>query len=83
MRKFIALQKDVYYSIEQEGDKVGFYAHKKGTGYDTRKNVTPKVFPNKTVINEIIERPTISTPMSNELQTFVNELEAGFNALEK
>ena len=80
MRKFIALQKDVYYSIEQEGDKVGFYAHKKGTSYDTRKNVTPKVLPNKTVINEIIDRPTVGISMSSELQAFVDELEASFKA---
>ena len=78
MRKFIALKNDVYYSIEQEGDKTSFYANKKGTGYDTRKDVTPKVLPNKTVINEIISRPTISSEMSRELEDFISELEESF-----
>ncbi|MBR2300298.1 MAG: hypothetical protein IJ870_07010 [Alphaproteobacteria bacterium] len=78
MRKFIALEKNVYYSFEQEGDKVNFYAHKKGTGYDTRKDVTPEVLPNKVIINEIIRRPTVSTSMSKELQAFVSELAKRF-----
>jgi len=75
MRKFIALKNDVYYSVEQEGDKISFYANQKGTAYDTRKDVTPKVLPNKNVFNEIIKRPTISSEMSGELEKFISTLE--------
>ncbi|HCU58484.1 MAG TPA: hypothetical protein DIC64_00705 [Alphaproteobacteria bacterium] len=79
MRKFIALKDDVYYSIEQEGDKTRFYANKQGTGYETRKDVTPDVLPNKVIINEIIKRPTISSEMSNDLKSFLSELAKRFS----
>ena len=82
MRKFIAVKNDVFYSIEQEGDVVKFYAHKRYSHYNQRKDVTPKVLPNKTVINEIIERPTIGTVMSSELARFIDELEKLFKAVE-
>lgn len=83
MRKFIALKNDVYYSIEQNGDEIRFYGNVKGTGYDTRKDVTPKELPNKIVINEIIDRPTLSSEMSPKLEAFVETLETGFNALKE
>ena len=81
MRKFIALQNEVYYSFVQDGDEIHFYANRQGTGYDTRADVTPKVLPNKIIINEIIERPAICSEMSKELQSFVCELEEKFKAL--
>jgi len=79
MRKFICLKNDVYYSMEIDGDKTRFYANRQGTGYDTRKDVTPDVLPNKNVINEIIARPTICSEMSEKLKQFVEELEDVFN----
>lgn len=83
MRKFIALKNDVYYSIEQNGDEIRFYGNIKGTGYDTKKDVTPKKLPNKVVINEIINRPTISSEMSSKLEAFLDTLETGFKALKE
>ncbi|MBO4285035.1 MAG: hypothetical protein J5895_02245 [Alphaproteobacteria bacterium] len=79
MRKFIALKNAVYYSVEIDGDKTRFFANKQGTGYDTRVDVTPSVLPNKILINEIFERQTISSEMSEKLDEFVAELEENYN----
>jgi len=81
MRKFIALQNDVYYSIDEENGKRNFFANIKGTGYDTRKDVTPEEVPDETLMKEIYARPAICAEMSPQLQAFVNKLEANFNAL--
>lgn len=81
MRKFIALQNDVYYSVVEENGKKNFFANVKGTGYDTRKDVTPKESPDDDLMKEIYDRPAICAEMSPQLQTFVNKLEANYNAL--
>ena len=82
MFKFIALQNEVYYSLDDSGDKIRFYANRQGTGYDTRKEVTPEVLPDASVIREIYNRPSICYQMSDNLKDLVNMLEKNFIALE-
>jgi len=81
MRKFIALKNEIYYSMEQEGDTIRFYANRQGTGYDTRKDVTPTTLPNKIIIDEIVDRPTICSEKSRELDVFLDDLEKIFKML--
>ena len=79
MRKFIALQNDVYYSIIEENGRTKFFANIKGLPYRTRKDVTPENAPDEAVIKEIHERPALGDPMSERLQAFVNQLEKNFH----
>ena len=83
MYKFIALQNDVYYSVAEEKGKRSFFANKKGTGYNTRKDVTPEGDVNDSLLKEIHKRPTIGSEMSPALQEFVNTLEKNFRALKE
>lgn len=82
MFKFIALQNGVYYSIAEENGKWRFFANKSGTGYDTRKDVTPKGACDTALIAEILRRPAICSDMSGALCNLVNTLEKNFLALE-
>lgn len=82
MLKFIALQNEVYYSLDDAGGQIRFYANRQGTGYDTRKEVTPKVLPDASVIKEIYNRPSICYQMSDNLKNLVDTLEKNFIALE-
>ena len=82
MYKIIALQNDVYYSTTEENGKRIFYANRKGTGYDTRKDVTPDSPVDDKIIEEIYRRPSICFDISAQLQNLINTLEANFRALE-
>ena len=76
MKKFIAkTESGLCFIIETEGDQTKFFGLVYGEAYGTRKEVTPKVMPNKIIINEITNRPTLGDPMSEKLQAFVAELE--------
>ena len=75
MRKFIAKKNGLSFAIEIDGDKTRFYGLVSGKSYDNKKDITPDVLPNKQIINEIIDRPTLGDPMSANLQEFVAELE--------
>lgn len=82
MFKFIVLQNGVYYSIAEADGKWRFFANKNGTGYDTRKDVTPAGFDDPALIAEILRRPAICSDMSSALRDLVNTLEKNFLALD-
>lgn len=82
MFKFIALHNAVYYSLDDTGGQIRFYANRQGTGYDTRKDITPKVMPSDALIKEIRNRPAICSDMTDDLKALVNTLEKNFNALD-
>lgn len=81
MRKFIALQNDVYYSVVEENGKMKFFANLKGSPYYTRTDVTPEDAPDEALINEIHKRSALGEEMSPQLQAFVNKLEENFRVL--
>ncbi len=82
MKKFIAQKGNLKFSIETNGDETKFFCVECGKSYDERKDVTPKVMPNKSIINEIIARPVMIHPMSKELEAFIDELEDKYNSAE-
>ena len=81
MVKFIALRDKVYLSIEINGDKIRFFGHLEGKTLADRKELTPDFQPKKKVLNEIIERPTLSDPMSEELTFFIDGLKCKYLSL--
>ncbi|MBR1648659.1 MAG: hypothetical protein IJ689_03570 [Alphaproteobacteria bacterium] len=80
MKKFIASQNGLNFAIETDGDQTRFFGLEAGSSYSSRKDVTPVELPNKTIINEIIARPTMGDAMSRELQGFVDELECNYRS---
>ena len=80
MKKFITkLDSGLCFTIETDGDKTQFFGLVYGEPYVNRKDVTPKVGPNKTIINEITDRATWAEPMSDGLKNFVAELEKNYH----
>ena len=74
MRKIFALKNGIYFSVETDGDETRFYAHRKGTPYGDRKEVTPRELPNKVILNEIFSTRMYSDPASAALKQLTNRL---------
>ncbi len=76
----IDLRGDIFISVEDNGPKMRFYAHKRHASFEkTKQNVTPQMEPSNEVKSEILALKGYDEPKSKELQAYLNACHQNYN----